>query len=324
MPASSVTIASPTSGQSATGRPNSIKQLDNLMQAQFKAMQVNIDTKLALIVTSIESLQARPAASDVGTADTDASLLIDLKSELVCSQQENATLRAEVTALRSIIAGLGLPPPVVLNGCIQNSPPVDASSLTPDNFPPFGSNPVQPRMERSVHQQFPYRGALQQPPPTSITHRPTPQKAPKILKGTGKNVGSSSRISGCPKPTFPVKVFVSRLAPDTETSAVKTHMNDVFSFLPTDIEQLTTKHDSYTSFLITTTSDRLQDLLDGSRWPADSFIKRWYPARPARVSEGADTDAAAVKDKDVPSTDMTGPRVDQSSDLEGAEHRNNA
>lgn len=115
---------------------------------------------------------------------------------------------------------------------------------------------------------------------TSISESPALKAKKKMLQGIGTNT-TTYRIKPAPKKQpqqYPTKIFLTRIAAETEECEVKEHVKDVFC-LDVDVKKLDTKHPSYSSFLISASSSNYKTLLDETKWPASSAIRRWYEPR---------------------------------------------
>lgn len=299
------------------GKPTTIKSLDLLMQSRLAAMQVGFDAQLAQIVKSIESLHSSSRPTDSDTAEQS-----DIKSELACCQKENAALRAEVSAMRSILHNLGLslpmgPSPVATDSSVENP------SLSLADYPPLGSEPRQsPSGGRAV--QHAWAAVLQQPnnhsKPDTVapnhklkTDRPSHQK---FIKGTKT---SACDLKTCARQPYPVKVFITKLDPGMKAEQLQAHIDLNFE-LETKVEQIGTKHPSYASFLIHASSSNYQTLLAADKWPSGILMKRWYdnPDHPPRKYAITSEDSSIVGGAGSPApaaadSETAGPDVGESS-----------
>lgn len=106
---------------------------------------------------------------------------------------------------------------------------------------------------------------------------------PKHINGTGKNC-ISGQLKPIPKRSYPIKIFVSRLDPTTETNTLTSYIESSFGLKieEGEITKCTTKHPSYASFIITTSSANLSLILDGDKWPENILVKKFYEQRPVQ------------------------------------------
>ena len=73
----------------------------------------------------------------------------------------------------------------------------------------------------------------------------------------------------------PVKIFISRLAPDTTCQEVCTFVKEVFD-TEVDCEALKTKHPGYASFVISAPFSSGEKLLRPSDWPDYALVKKYF------------------------------------------------
>lgn len=134
-----------------------------------------------------------------------------------------------------------------------------------------------------THQQLSTpNGSQINPTTTTRPHKPTYSDTLRsVINGTA-TVDTSSRLKVAPKKVFPTKLFVTRLDPDTTKDDLISFLTSAFNltFNEEDIEKRTTKYPTYSSFVITTTTQHATTLLDGSKWPERTLIKRFFTPKP--------------------------------------------
>ena len=86
----------------------------------------------------------------------------------------------------------------------------------------------------------------------------------------GTSVNKGLRVA---KP--PMKIFISRLAPDTTCQEVCTFVKEVFD-TEVDCEALKTKHPGYASFVISAPFSSGEKLLRPSDWPDYALVKKYF------------------------------------------------
>ena len=116
-------------------------------------------------------------------------------------------------------------------------------------------------------------------------------RAKKMLQGANDN--NECKLKSAPKREYPVKAFLTRIAAGTEASEVKEHINKMFS-LDLSVEKLNTKHPGYSSFVIETCPGDIDKLLDGSKWPINAALRRWYEPKPRSTAANHEEDDATI------------------------------
>lgn len=105
----------------------------------------------------------------------------------------------------------------------------------------------------------------------SFSQKPT--NADKLVTGT-----DNSKLKVAPKKVFSIKLFATGLALETTRDDMKSYLYDnlKFTFEEKDIHKRLTKYPTYSSFVITTAMNHINTLLDGSKWPDGTSLKRFY------------------------------------------------
>ncbi|XP_070562134.1 uncharacterized protein [Ptychodera flava] len=104
-----------------------------------------------------------------------------------------------------------------------------------------------------------------------VTRRP--KRRPQHVIGTAKPVeGCSLKVV---RPNPPFKLFITRFSPTTTPEDVKRYIE---SRCKTEVkcEQLTTKYDTYKSFVIETTRDFADAVRDPALWPDGILVRKFY------------------------------------------------
>ena len=98
---------------------------------------------------------------------------------------------------------------------------------------------------------------------------------PKPVIGTSQSEDCASKATETRRP---VRVFVTRLQPNTSVQSVHQYVNNKLS-IQVKCEQLKSKYDTYSSFAIETTGNNHVKLLDASMWPTGILVRKYYPTK---------------------------------------------
>ncbi|KAG0442719.1 hypothetical protein HPB47_015632 [Ixodes persulcatus] len=91
---------------------------------------------------------------------------------------------------------------------------------------------------------------------------------------------ANASLSSIPRPPVKRALFVTRLSPDTTCEDVNNYLSSVLQTRTFQCTKLRSKHDSYSSFHVSTTVDCLIKINDSSVWPEGSLFRPfWGPLR---------------------------------------------
>ena len=153
---------------------------------------------------------------------------------------------------------------------------------------------------RSLKAQVMSRNSQKKIPSTSYTSLPDPiteaVAVPTRMSGEGlwtqvvkkgrkklpskATIGSSESSYLAASKARPASIFITRLAASTSEEHVKKHLED-FSLVPTQIEKLKTKFETYSSYrvVIELGNKALKDVLESKQWPKHVLVRKFYETK---------------------------------------------
>ena len=180
-------------------------------------------------------------------------------------QTENSELKSKLAVLEHRVATTQINMLNNANAKHTMTAPAIAASYMPATRQEQGNN-TEHRSEQSK-------------PTYASTLQTNKRPFTRLVKGTGEGKWN---LKSAPARKFSVKVFLTRLSPDVEPRNVIQHIKETFD-IETQVEKVTTRYPSYSSFMITTTFNNSKTLLDennAEKWPTNAALRRWYDAKP--------------------------------------------
>lgn len=101
------------------------------------------------------------------------------------------------------------------------------------------------------------------------------KRRPKVgVVGTGQQDTISAAVPN-------VKIFVSKIAAGTNPEQIRSYLSEKLNVEASVSERVSKYPLLYSSFIVTASGTALSQLMSSESWPKGTFVKRWYPAKPA-------------------------------------------